>query len=55
MRDSEDSKRYLKLYGIDNNSYDFVDLIVDTTKYQPEEIVEIILKKAFEKGLLEKK
>ncbi|MBO4320081.1 MAG: AAA family ATPase [Treponema sp.] len=55
MRDSEDSRRYLKLYGIDNNSYDFVDLIVDTTKYIPEEIVELILQKALEKGLVEKK
>ena len=55
MRDSEDSRRYLKLYGIDNNSYDFVDLIVDTTKYIPEEIVDMILQKALDKGLVEKK
>lgn len=55
MRDSEDSRRYLKLYGIDNNSYDFVDLKIDTTKYKPEEIVSLILQKALEKGLVQKK
>ncbi|MGI5069865.1 AAA family ATPase [Treponema pectinovorum] len=43
MRDSEDSRRYLKLYGIDNEKYDFVDLVVDTSKYTPDEIVELIL------------
>ena len=55
MRDSEDSRRYMKLYGIDNSSYDFVDLVVDTTKHLPDEIVELILQKALEKGLVEKK
>lgn len=55
MRDSEDSRRYLKLYGIDNNSYDFVDLKIDTTKYTPDEIVTLILQKALEKGLVQKK
>ncbi|MGI5057944.1 (d)CMP kinase [Treponema pectinovorum] len=43
MRDNEDSRRYLKLYGIDNGKYDFVDLVVDTSKYTPDEIVELIL------------
>ncbi|WP_147612610.1 (d)CMP kinase [Treponema pectinovorum] len=43
MRDSEDTRRYLKLYGIDNEKYDFVDLVVDTSKYTPDEIVELIL------------
>ena len=54
MRDSEDSRRYMKLYGIDNNAYDFVDLKVDTTKYNPDEIVSLILQKALEKGLVQK-
>ncbi|WP_149554092.1 (d)CMP kinase [Treponema pectinovorum] len=43
MRDSEDSRRYLKIYGIDNEKYDFVDLVIDTSKYTPDEIVELIL------------
>lgn len=43
MRDSEDSKRYLKLYNIDNNKYDFCDLIIDTANYNPEQIVDLIL------------
>ncbi len=43
MRDSEDSRRYLKLYNIDNNKYDFCDMIIDTANYNPEQIVELIL------------
>jgi len=43
MRDSEDSRRYMKLYGIDNEDYGFCDLIVDTDTNSPEKIVEMIL------------
>ena len=43
MRDSEDSRRYLNLYQIDNNKYDFADLIIDTANYNPEQIVDLIL------------
>jgi cytidylate kinase len=42
-RDARDSKRYKKIYGIDNDSYDFVDLIVDTDSLSPEEIAERIV------------
>lgn len=52
MRDSEDSRRYLKLYGIDNNKYDFVDLFIDTSKYNPEEIVNLILEELKKKKLI---
>lgn len=46
MRDREDSSRYMKLYQIDNNDYENVaDIIIDTSKYNPEEIVDIIMKK----------
>jgi cytidylate kinase len=31
-RDRKDHDRFYKLYGIDNNKYDFVDLIVDTER-----------------------
>ena len=43
MRDREDSARYKKLYNIDNDKYDFVDMKVDTTCNVPEEIVQKIL------------
>jgi len=37
-RDERDRKRYLKLYGIDNNEFGFVDLVIDTTNMEPEEV-----------------
>lgn len=43
MRDREDSARYLKLYGIDNNDYGFADLNIDTATRTPEQIVALIL------------
>lgn len=52
-RDSEDSARYKALYQIDNTKYDFCDLIIDTAKYNPEQIVDLILQKLFEKKLVE--
>lgn len=52
MRDSEDSKRYLKLYNIDNNDYQFADLIIDTSKYNPEQIVNLILEELVSKQLI---
>lgn len=52
MRDSEDSRRYLKLYNIDNNDYKFADLIIDTSLYNPEQIVEQILQKLIELNLI---
>ncbi len=52
MRDSEDSSRYKKLYDIDNNDFSFVDLEVDTAKYLPEQIVDLILEKLHSKGLI---
>jgi cytidylate kinase len=37
-RDSRDHTRYLKLYNIDSEKYDFVDIVIDTAKFTPEEI-----------------
>ena len=54
MRDREDTGRYKTFYGIDNNNYDFVDLIIDTANYNPEQIVDLILNKLEEKGLITK-
>ena len=52
MRDSEDTKRYKEFYNIDNNNYDFVDLFIDVNTKTPEEIVQDILDKLEEKGLI---
>ena len=54
MRDSEDTKRYKEFYNIDNNNYDFVDLFIDVNTKTPEEIVQDILDKLEEKGLISK-
>lgn len=52
MRDSQDTQRYKEFYGIDNNEFSFVDLQIDTAKYNPEQIVEIILQNLEQKGLI---
>ena len=52
MRDSEDTRRYKKIYGIDNNSYDFADLIIDTSKYNPEQIAELIATELKKRGFI---
>jgi cytidylate kinase len=44
-RDTHDRQRYLKLYGIDNEKYDFADLVLDTTRLSPEEIADRIAEK----------
>ena len=55
MGDSEVPRRYKKLYDIDNNDYSFCDLIIDTSLYTPEQIVEQILQEAHKRGFVEKK
>ncbi len=54
MRDSEDSRRYMKLYSIDNNDFGFADIKIDTASNNPERIVELILAEAEKRGLVEK-
>jgi cytidylate kinase len=44
-RDAHDRQRYLQLYGIDNEKYDFVDLVLDTTRLSPEEIADRIVER----------
>jgi len=41
-RDRADHARYLRIYNIDIDSFDFADLVVDTERVAPEEIVERI-------------
>ncbi|MBO5137437.1 MAG: cytidylate kinase family protein [Spirochaetaceae bacterium] len=52
MRDQEDSKRYMRLYNINNNEYDFSDMIIDTSKYNPQQIVDLILQELLERKLI---
>ena len=52
MRDSEDSRRYKKLYDIDNNDYAFADVIIDTSKYTPVQIVRQILDELKKRGFI---
>lgn len=54
MRDSEDSRRYLKLYNIDNNDYQFADLIIDTSKYNPEQIADLVVQELLKRSLISK-
>ncbi|MCR5763437.1 MAG: cytidylate kinase family protein [Treponema sp.] len=55
MRDAEDTRRYKKLYDIDNNSYeDIADIVIDTSTSGPEGIVETILKELEKRGFLGK-
>ena len=53
MRDSEDTRRYQKLYGIDNNAYEgTADLIIDTSKHNPDAIVSLIIAELEKRGLV---
>ncbi|NLC92259.1 MAG: AAA family ATPase [Treponema sp.] len=53
MRDSEDTKRYKRIYNIDNNDYNFADLIIDANNNTPEKIVELIINKLIDKKLIQ--
>jgi cytidylate kinase len=45
-RDKQDHDRYLKIYSIDNNKYEFADLVIETDDLAPPAIADIIIKKA---------
>ncbi|MBN1518790.1 MAG: AAA family ATPase [Spirochaetales bacterium] len=42
-RDLVDRERYLSLYGIDNDRYDFADLVINTERMDPERIVNVLV------------
>jgi cytidylate kinase len=42
-RDRQDHERYLRTYGIDNDIYPFADLVIDTERATPEDIVRRIV------------
>ena len=48
-RDLQDHERYLRIYGIDNNDYDFAGLIIDTDDITPGQIADMIVNKVREK------
>jgi cytidylate kinase len=52
MRDAEDSRRYMKLYGIDNNNYEFADIKIDTSCNVPDEIVQQVLDELMKRGMI---
>ena len=49
-RDQRDHERYQRLYGIDNNDYDFVDLVIDTENMEPHEVATRIVEEAHRIG-----
>ncbi|TVR69439.1 MAG: cytidylate kinase [Spirochaetaceae bacterium] len=53
-RDEDDRARYKRIYDIDIDSWDFADLVVDTERYLPAEIVEIIQAELQKKGTVRK-
>lgn len=55
MRDSEDTRRYKKLYGIDNDDFRAVaDMVIDVGDICPERIVEKILLELERRNFIEK-
>jgi cytidylate kinase len=41
-RDAQDHARYRRLYAIDNDDYSFADLVINTEKFIPSAIVDLI-------------
>lgn len=50
QRDLADRERYLALYGIDNDRYDFADLVVNAERLSAERIADIIIAAAGERA-----
>jgi CMP/dCMP kinase len=42
-RDADDHRRYLTIYGIDNDDLSAADLVINTELWKPEAIVEIVV------------
>jgi len=42
-RDEVDRERYLSIYGIDNDRYDFADLVINTERMSPERIADVVV------------
>jgi len=48
-RDRQDHERYTRIYNIDMNNYQFVDLVVDTDNINPQQITDLIINKINQK------
>ncbi|MCL2412015.1 MAG: cytidylate kinase family protein [Treponema sp.] len=44
-RDRQDHDRYLRIYNIDTDNYDFVDMVIQTDHFTPQQIVDMIVEK----------
>ena len=42
-RDRQDQSRYLRIYNIDNNNYEFAGLVIDTDSLDPDQIARLIV------------
>jgi cytidylate kinase len=45
-RDKRDNQRYIHIYNIDNNKYEFANLVIDTDNISPDEIADLIIEAA---------
>jgi len=45
-RDRQDHERYLQIYKIDTDDYSFADFVIETENLTPQEIVDLIVRKA---------
>jgi len=45
-RDHQDHSRYLRIYNIDNDKYDFANMIINTDKLKPDAIAQMIIAEA---------
>jgi cytidylate kinase len=45
-RDKQDRERYVRIYNIDNDRYEFADMIIETDDLTPPAIADIIVKEA---------
>lgn len=53
MRDSEDSRRYKELYGIDNNDRkNIADITIDTTNIKAEQVAQAVIDELLKKQLI---
>jgi cytidylate kinase len=45
-RDRQDHERYLRIYNIDNDNYEFADIVIDTDNILPDQIARLIIEAA---------
>jgi cytidylate kinase len=45
-RDRQDHDRYVRIYNIDNDNYNFADIVIDTDNIIPDQIAQLIIDSA---------